>query len=66
MSADNGFFDSTSVLLSSEKSVEELIQQPPLQGIDDNLVEFSEALRSEYLDYSLGEIQMCWSISLSD
>lgn len=64
MSADNGFFDSTSVLLSSEKSVEELIQQPPLQGIDDNLVEFSEALRSEYLDYSFGVIQMCRSISI--
>lgn len=46
VSADNGFFDSTSVLLSSEKSVEELIQEPPLQGIDDNLVEFSEALRT--------------------
>ncbi|KAH6767668.1 NAD kinase 1 [Perilla frutescens var. hirtella] len=43
--ADNGFFDSTSVL-SSEKSIEELIQQPPVQGIDDHLIEFSEALRT--------------------
>lgn len=49
--AENGCLDSTSVL-SSEKSIEELIQQPPLQGIEDNLVEFSEALRSESLDYS--------------
>ncbi|XP_042015723.1 NAD(H) kinase 1-like [Salvia splendens] len=43
--AENGCLDSTSVL-SSEKSIEELIQQPPLQGIEDNLVEFSEALRT--------------------
>ncbi|KAG6402829.1 hypothetical protein SASPL_135042 [Salvia splendens] len=36
--AENGCLDS--------KSIEELIQQPPLQGIEDNLVEFSEALRT--------------------
>ncbi|XP_057766016.1 NAD(H) kinase 1-like [Salvia miltiorrhiza] len=42
--AEYGCLDSTSVL-SSEKSIEELIQQPPLQGIEDNLIEFSEALR---------------------
>lgn len=46
--AENGFIGSVSVL-SSEKSVEELIQQPLLQGIDDHLIEFSEALRSESL-----------------
>lgn len=44
--AENEFIDSFS-WPSSESSVEELIQQPLLQGIDDHLVEFSEALRSE-------------------
>lgn len=42
---ENGFNDSFS-LLSSEKSVQELIQQPLDQGIDDHLFEFSEALRT--------------------
>ncbi|XP_071921963.1 NAD(H) kinase 1-like isoform X2 [Coffea arabica] len=42
---ENGFNDSFS-LLSSEKAVQELIQQPLDQGIDDHLFEFSEALRT--------------------
>lgn len=42
---ENGFSDSLS-LLNSEKAVQELIQQPLLQGIDDHLFEFSEALRT--------------------
>ncbi|KAK6144056.1 hypothetical protein DH2020_020876 [Rehmannia glutinosa] len=42
---ENGFIDSLS-LLNSEKAVQEIIQQPMLPGIDDNLIEFSEALRS--------------------
>ncbi|KAK6119746.1 hypothetical protein DH2020_046516 [Rehmannia glutinosa] len=46
--AENGYIDSFS-LLNSEKSIEELIQQPLPQGIDDHLFEFSEALRSESL-----------------
>ncbi|GAB4835244.1 hypothetical protein Ancab_000153 [Ancistrocladus abbreviatus] len=41
---ENGFADSVS-LLSSEKAVEELLQ-PSVQGMDDHLVEFSEALRT--------------------
>lgn len=45
--AENGFPNSTAVL-SSEKSIEELIEEPPLHGIEDNLIEFSEALRSEF------------------
>ncbi|XP_051118711.1 NAD(H) kinase 1-like [Andrographis paniculata] len=43
--AENGFLDSFS-LLDSEKAVQEIIQQPPLHGIDDHLIEFSEALRT--------------------
>ncbi|KAL7113468.1 hypothetical protein ACP275_04G062800 [Erythranthe tilingii] len=43
--AENGFIDSFS-MLNSEKSVEEIIQQPLLHGIDDHLIEFSEALRT--------------------
>ncbi|KAK6138317.1 hypothetical protein DH2020_027901 [Rehmannia glutinosa] len=42
---ENGFIDSLS-LLNSEKAVQEIIQQPMLPGIDDNLIEFSEALRT--------------------
>ncbi|GFP89425.1 NAD(H) kinase 1 [Phtheirospermum japonicum] len=42
---ENGFIDSFS-LLNTEKSIEEIIQQPLLEGIDDHLVEFSEALRT--------------------
>lgn len=38
---ENGLID-----FSSEKAVQELLQQPPVQGIDDHLIEFSEALRS--------------------
>ncbi|XP_073311563.1 NAD(H) kinase 1-like isoform X3 [Primulina huaijiensis] len=43
--AENGFNDSLS-LLNSEKAVHELIEQPLLDGIDDHLFEFSEALRT--------------------
>ncbi|KAG8388979.1 hypothetical protein BUALT_Bualt02G0181500 [Buddleja alternifolia] len=43
--AENSFIDSFSVL-NSEKAVQELIQQAPVQGIDDHLIEFSEALRT--------------------
>ncbi|KAK4492358.1 hypothetical protein RD792_003162, partial [Penstemon davidsonii] len=43
--AENGFIDSFS-LLNSEKTVQELIQPPLVDGIDDNLIEFSEALRT--------------------
>ncbi|GLU19325.1 hypothetical protein SLE2022_355810 [Rubroshorea leprosula] len=42
---ENGFSSSLS-LYHSEKAVEELLQQTPLQGTDDHLVEFSEALRT--------------------
>lgn len=41
---ENGFPSSPS-LLHSEKAVQELLQQP-VQGTDDHLIEFSEALRS--------------------
>ncbi|KAL3828207.1 hypothetical protein ACJIZ3_017009 [Penstemon smallii] len=43
--AENGLIDSLS-LLSSEKTVQELIQQPLVHGNDDHLFEFSEALRT--------------------
>lgn len=43
--AENDFNDSSS-LLNSENAVHELVQQPLLDGIDDHLFEFSEALRS--------------------
>ncbi|CBI16350.3 NAD(H) kinase 1 isoform X2 [Vitis vinifera] len=39
---ENGLID----LFNSEKAVQELLQQPPVQGIDDHLIEFSEALRT--------------------
>ncbi|XP_021592664.1 NAD(H) kinase 1 [Manihot esculenta] len=41
----NGFNDSLS-LFHSEKAVQELLQQTPIQGTDDHLIEFSEALRT--------------------
>lgn len=41
---ENGYSNSPS-LLHSEKAVQELLQQP-VQGIDDHLIEFSEAMRS--------------------
>ncbi|PON89143.1 NAD kinase [Trema orientale] len=41
----NGFLSPLS-LLNSEKAVQELVQQPPVQGTDDHLREFSEALRT--------------------
>ncbi|KAF5725471.1 ATP-NAD kinase family protein [Tripterygium wilfordii] len=43
--SDNGFPDSVS-LIHSEKAVQELLQQTPIQGTDDHLIEFSEALRT--------------------
>ncbi|KAK1586367.1 hypothetical protein Q3G72_001894 [Acer saccharum] len=42
---ENGFSDSLS-LFHSEKAVQELLQQTPVQGSDDHLIEFSEALRT--------------------
>ncbi|KAK4407423.1 NAD(H) kinase [Sesamum angolense] len=45
---ENGCVDSFSVL-NSEQEVQELIQDSLLHGIDDHLIEFSEALRSEPL-----------------
>ncbi|KAK6925578.1 hypothetical protein RJ641_007297, partial [Dillenia turbinata] len=33
-------------LLNSEKAVQELVQQLPVQGIDEHLIEFSEAMRT--------------------
>ncbi|XP_062014891.1 NAD(H) kinase 1 isoform X1 [Rosa rugosa] len=42
---ENGCLNSVS-LLSSEKAVEELLEQSPLQETDDNLIEFSEAMRT--------------------
>lgn len=41
---ENGFPDSLSVL-NSEKAVQEIIEQPLIQGIEDNLIEFSESMR---------------------
>ncbi|XP_057953649.1 NAD(H) kinase 1 isoform X1 [Malania oleifera] len=41
----NGFMDLLSAC-NSERAVQELIQQPPVEGIDDHLIEFSEALRT--------------------
>lgn len=43
--AENGYSDSLS-LLNSEKAVLELAQQPLIDGIDDHLIEFSEAMRT--------------------
>ncbi|CAL5352410.1 unnamed protein product [Camellia sinensis] len=42
---ENGFVDSLSIL-NSEKAVQEIIQQPLILGIEDNLIEFSEAMRT--------------------
>ncbi|XP_021277860.1 NAD(H) kinase 1 isoform X1 [Herrania umbratica] len=42
---ENGFVDSLS-LFHSEKAVEELLQQTPVEGMDEHLIEFSEALRT--------------------
>ncbi|XP_052187378.1 NAD(H) kinase 1-like isoform X2 [Diospyros lotus] len=42
---ENGFVDSISVL-NHEKAVEEIIQQPFIQGSEDHLIEFSEAMRT--------------------
>jgi len=43
---ENESSDSLS-LFCSEKAVQEILQ-PPLQGIDEHLVEFSEAMRSMF------------------
>ncbi|KAL9455145.1 hypothetical protein AB3S75_010536 [Citrus x aurantiifolia] len=43
--SENGFGDSLS-LLQSEKAVQEILQQTPVHGSDDHLIEFSEALRT--------------------
>ncbi|KAM7523433.1 hypothetical protein LguiA_013335 [Lonicera macranthoides] len=42
---ENGFVESLSVS-NSEKAVQELVQQPLVQGIDEHLIEFSEAMRT--------------------
>ncbi|XP_076895582.1 NAD(H) kinase 1-like isoform X2 [Bidens hawaiensis] len=42
---ENGFHDSLSIL-NSEKAVKELVEQPLVEGIEDHLVEFSEAMRT--------------------
>ncbi|KAI8526146.1 hypothetical protein RHMOL_Rhmol13G0286100 [Rhododendron molle] len=42
---ENGCPDLLSTL-NSEKAVQEIIQQPLMQGIEDNLIEFSEAMRT--------------------
>ncbi|XP_039059245.1 NAD(H) kinase 1-like isoform X2 [Hibiscus syriacus] len=42
---ENGSADSVSVF-HSEKAVEELLQQTPVSGMDEHLMEFSEALRT--------------------
>lgn len=44
-SQENGLVDSLS-LVNSEKAVQELIKQPLVQGADDHLIEFSDAMRS--------------------
>ncbi|KAJ6964522.1 hypothetical protein NC652_002697 [Populus alba x Populus x berolinensis] len=44
-SPDNKFSDSLT-LFHSEKAVQELLQQTPIQHTDDHLIEFSEALRT--------------------
>lgn len=48
---ENGFLNSLS-LLSSEKAVQELLQQSPVQSTDDHLIEFSDAMRSMVMFYS--------------
>ncbi|GAV67899.1 NAD_kinase domain-containing protein [Cephalotus follicularis] len=42
---ENGVLDSLS-LFHTEKAVQELLQQAPVQGLDDHLIEFSEAMRT--------------------
>ncbi|MFS7906821.1 putative phosphotransferase with an alcohol group as acceptor [Helianthus anomalus] len=42
---ESDFLDSFS-LLNSEKAVKEIVEQPLVEGIEDNLVEFSEAMRT--------------------
>ncbi|KAI3697204.1 hypothetical protein L6452_30051 [Arctium lappa] len=42
---ENGFVDALS-LVNSEKAVKEIIEQPLVEGIEDHLVEFSEAMRT--------------------
>ncbi|KAF3452512.1 hypothetical protein FNV43_RR02945 [Rhamnella rubrinervis] len=42
---ENGFLNSHSPL-NSEKAVQEILQQSPVQGTDDHLIEFSEAMRT--------------------
>ncbi|KAL6966558.1 NAD kinase 1 [Sarracenia purpurea var. burkii] len=42
---ENGFLDSLPIL-NSEEAVQEIIQQPLIQGIEDHLIEFSEAMRT--------------------
>ncbi|XP_018507033.1 NAD(H) kinase 1 isoform X2 [Pyrus x bretschneideri] len=42
---ENGFLNSISPL-SSEKAVQELLQQSPVQSTDDHLIEFSDAMRT--------------------
>ncbi|KAK4741981.1 hypothetical protein SAY87_025569 [Trapa incisa] len=42
---ENGFIVPAS-LVNSEKAVHELLQQTPIHGTDDHLIEFSEALRT--------------------
>ncbi|XAR60360.1 NAD(+) kinase [Bertholletia excelsa] len=42
---ENSYVDSLSIL-NSEKAVQEIIQQPLIQGIEDHLIEFSEAMRT--------------------
>ena len=47
---ENGFVDSLSIV-HSEKAVEELLQQTPVEGMDEHLIEFSEALRSMFISF---------------
>ncbi|KAK9273793.1 hypothetical protein L1049_018603 [Liquidambar formosana] len=42
---ENGFIDTHSIF-NSERAVQELLQQPSVQGADDHLIEFSEAMRT--------------------
>ncbi|XP_052188859.1 NAD(H) kinase 1-like [Diospyros lotus] len=42
---ENGFANAISIL-NSEKAVQEIIQQPLVQGIEDHLIDFSEAIRT--------------------
>ncbi|PWA34039.1 NAD kinase 1 [Artemisia annua] len=42
---ENGFLDSSS-LINSEKAVKEIVEQPLVEGIEDHLIEFSEAMRT--------------------